>query len=134
VPKEKKVVQIADIHDNTSRLVIGALGLSLLGLLSLGVHRVVNALKGRKDLTMSRYNSHSRTLMCGPASGTSRAPVAAKPTRAKKDEAVAAANATPQNKTADSGKPKQITGTGVFKIVGRLKRPAFDDQLVYLDE
>lgn len=128
-------MQIADIHDNTSRLAIGALGLSLLGLLSLGLHRVMNALKGRKDLTMSRYNSHSRTLMCGPATGASRAP-AAKTARTKKNEpdAVVAASENIENKTPGSGKRKQFTVTGIFEIAGRVKRPALDDQLVYLDE
>ena len=123
-------MQFSDIHDNTSRLVISALGLSLLGLLSFGVNRVVNALKGRKDLTMSRYNS--RALICGPASGVARG-VAAKPVPNKKQEP-AANEPTAQNTPADLNKTKQLAITGVFKIVGRIKRPAVDDQLVYLDE
>ena len=121
-------MQFSDIHDNTSRLAIGALGLSLLGLLSFGVNRVVNALKGRKDLTMSRYNS--RSIMCAPASGVGRA-ASAKPARAKKSETVAEAESTTQKGTPEA---KQLTVTGVFKVIGRLERPAFDDQLVYLDE
>jgi len=125
-------VQFSDIHDNTSRLAIGALGLSLLGLLSLGVNRVVNALKGRKDLTMPRYNS--RALICAPASGVTRG-AAAGPAPSKKDGSAAAkAEDKIAASSAASSKAKQLTVTGIFEIVGRVKRPALDDQLVYLDE
>jgi hypothetical protein len=124
-------VQIADIHDNTSRLIVGGLG--LLGLLTFGVSRVINALKDRKDVIVPRLN-HSHAMVCAPASGVGRAP-AKRPARSKRNESVAETNSTTVNKeTAEVRKPKQITVTGIFKVVGRVKRPALDDQLVYLDE
>ena len=70
----------------------------------------------------------------GAAAGVGRA-AAAKPTRSKKHESMAEAEpATVKKKTAEVGRAKQITVTGIFKVVGRVKRPALDDQLVYLDE
>lgn len=63
----RKAVQFSDIHDNTSRLVIG--GLSLLGLLTLGVTRIVSVFK-RKDVTVPRYNSR----MVYSSSGSAAAP------------------------------------------------------------
>lgn len=126
-------MQFSGNHDNSSRLIIGGLGLSLIGLLSFGFHRVVNALRGRKDTLVARHNPTSRAMICAPASGAARAS-AVQPVRAKQHASEIAAQPAETGKTASSNTQKIITVTGIFKVVGRLKAPDLDDQLVYLDE
>ncbi|HEU4714096.1 MAG TPA: hypothetical protein VFS76_21190 [Pyrinomonadaceae bacterium] len=122
-------MQFTSNHDNTSRLFIG--GLSLLALLGVGVNRVLNVLKGRKEVTVPRYNPSRAMLMSSTGQGgqgTARAPVA-KRTPVKKQDA-------PARYERDSRGRRIITITGVIEIVGRRSDPPAldDDQLVYLDE
>ena len=112
-------------HDNSSPFILGGIGLSLLGLLSFGLNRVLHALKGRKDVTMPRYDSRA-ALSCGPAAGTAFA-AASKPANRQESQSGEGLSAKPTTE-------REITVRGVFKVIGRVERPAPDDQFVYLDE
>ena len=119
-------MQFTTKRDTTSALIWGV-GLSLAGLVSLAVSRVVHVLKGKKEISMPRIDSGP--LACA-AMGVAQA-------RTSK----VAARTTPANGNEKSEEipipaaKRVITVRGIFRMGGRLPAPAVDDdQIAYLDE
>lgn len=120
------MVQSFNKRANNVGLILGGIGLSLLGVLSLAANRIVHVLKGRKDASMSRHGYPSRTLNCASSSSG-----AAAPARTKKTE-----SCPPSDEDAPFVSPVKRSFMVIASVIvgGRVVQPPIDeDDVVYFD-
>jgi hypothetical protein len=129
----KKRVQILNKHAYNSRLTIGGISLSLLGVLCLAANRIVRVLKGRKDICMSRNAYQSRSMICASTGDATARGVEA--VRAKKKVDPCPPSDHEEEVPFVSPVKRAFMVTASVIVGGRIVQPPIDeDDIVYFDE